>query len=272
MGRRIGASDRAGMKAIADAPDAALAADKAAWRALVADASAPYRRAGRFAWHFARGKLGFDPVFAHVMQNGLIRPGDRVLDIGCGQGLLASLVDAANGASMTARWPSRWHAAPLDAQVTGIDIAPREVRRARAALGSRATFHCVDMREASLPASDVVVLLDALHYISQAEQDALLAGIRRVLAPGGRLVMRVGDGAAGRRSGFARVVDHLVAFARRGRVVAQTTRTAAAWTDALTALGFVVQPHAMGRGTPFANVLLVGTWPSRARELAPSDS
>ena len=36
--------------------------------ALIDAASAPYRRAGRFAWHFARGKLGMDPVFRHVLQ------------------------------------------------------------------------------------------------------------------------------------------------------------------------------------------------------------
>ena len=37
----------------------------AAWASLVDVASAPYRRAGRFAWHFARGKLNLDPVFRH---------------------------------------------------------------------------------------------------------------------------------------------------------------------------------------------------------------
>ena len=39
---------------------AALPAD-AAWRALLDDATAPYRQAGGYAWHFARGKLGRDP-------------------------------------------------------------------------------------------------------------------------------------------------------------------------------------------------------------------
>ena len=39
----------------------------AAWRRLLDRASAPYRGAGRFAWHFARGKLGHDPVFRHLL-------------------------------------------------------------------------------------------------------------------------------------------------------------------------------------------------------------
>ena len=32
-------------------------------RALIGRASAPYRPSGRFAWHFARGKLSRDPGF-----------------------------------------------------------------------------------------------------------------------------------------------------------------------------------------------------------------
>jgi hypothetical protein len=37
-----------------------------AWPALSSGASASYRRAGRFALHFARGKLRWDPVFRHL--------------------------------------------------------------------------------------------------------------------------------------------------------------------------------------------------------------
>ena len=66
-----------------------------AWRELHARSCAPYRAAGRFAWHFARGKLGRDPVFRGLVERGELRCGDgppRVVDIGCGQGLLASLL------------------------------------------------------------------------------------------------------------------------------------------------------------------------------------
>ncbi|HEX2539735.1 MAG TPA: methyltransferase type 11, partial [Caldimonas sp.] len=82
---------------MSDAPPSAL------WRSLIDGASEPYRRAGRFAWHFARGKLRWDPVFGHLVERGLIAPRARVLDIGCGQGLLASLVDAAGTAEREGR-------------------------------------------------------------------------------------------------------------------------------------------------------------------------
>ncbi|MGI4846902.1 MAG: methyltransferase domain-containing protein [Janthinobacterium lividum] len=71
---------------------------------LVAAAAAPYRQAGRFAWHFARGKLAGDPVFAALLEHGLLCGRARILDIGCGQGLLAALLLAAGaaGAASTA--------------------------------------------------------------------------------------------------------------------------------------------------------------------------
>ena len=49
-----------------------------AWPALIDQASASYRPAGRFALHFARGKLRWDPVFRHLLMHGLIAPGSRV--------------------------------------------------------------------------------------------------------------------------------------------------------------------------------------------------
>src|SRR5262249_53534098 len=58
-------------------------------RALVAAAALRYRAAGRFAYYFARGKLAGDPAFRAVLERGLVADG-AVLDIGCGQGLLAA--------------------------------------------------------------------------------------------------------------------------------------------------------------------------------------
>jgi SAM-dependent methyltransferase len=59
-------------------------------RALLDGASAPYRSAGRFAWYFARGKLNGDPAFLGLLERGLIPDDARILDLGCGQGLLAA--------------------------------------------------------------------------------------------------------------------------------------------------------------------------------------
>jgi SAM-dependent methyltransferase len=233
-----------------------------AWRSLVETASAPYARTSRFAMHLARGKLRWDPVFRHLIDSGLIAPRSRVLDIGCGRGLLASLLNAANTEARRGRWPAEWSQAPIDAHVTGIELAPRDVACAREALGASADFVCADIRHAAFPAADAVVLLDVLHYLSIAEQDEVLARVRCALGGGGRLVLRVGDAASRRGFITSQWVDRIVTFVRRQRFPRRAGRTLAQWRAGLVALGFDVSSQPMHRGTPFANVLLVGTVPS----------
>jgi SAM-dependent methyltransferase len=231
----------------------------ATWSTLVESASAPYQRSGRFAWHFARGKLRRDPVFSHLIERGLIAPHSRVLDIGCGQGLLASVIRAAAAAASQGRWPSGWAAAPVDVRVAGIELHARDVARARTALGDGAELVCADMRTAPFAAADTVVLLDVLHYLGIAEQDAVLARVRAALPDGGRLVLRVGDAASRGRFAASRWVDRLVTLARGQGFARPAGRTLAAWQHRLHELGFAVASEPMHKGTPFANVLLVGT-------------
>lgn len=240
---------------------AAAAAARTDWPALLDAASAPYQRVGRFAWHFARGKLGIDPVFRHMLQAGLIPPKARVLDIGCGQGLLASLLQRCGEFERSGRWPRHWPAAPAPARVTGIELMPRDVQRAQAALGSGAgsiaEFICGDMRTTPFPDSDAVVILDVLHYITVLEQNEVLARVRRALPAGGTLLLRIGDASAKRGFVTSQWVDRIVTFVRGHRVVPQYGRTLAEWTAQLESLGFVVKSQPMSEGTPFANVLLV---------------
>lgn len=234
---------------------AAALPPRADWSALRDAASAPYRPAGQFAWRFARGKLGLDPVFRHLLREGLIEPGSRVLDIGCGQGLLASLLRTCAGFEQ--RWPSGWSAAPVAVRVTGIELMPRDVQRARAALGDTAEFVCGDMRHTPFPAVDAVVILDVLHYISVAEQNEVLARVRRALLAGGRLLLRVGDAASRRGFMASQGVDAVVTWVRGHRALPQFGRPLAAWVAQLEAFDFEVRSQPMSQGTPFANVLLV---------------
>ena len=231
----------------------------ATWRSLVSDASAPYRRSGRFAWHFARGKLRWDPVFIHLLSRGLIAPRTCVLDIGCGQGLLASLLAAASRAAHDGRWPTAWAEPPLDVRVRGIELQRRDVERARDALGDAAEIVCADMRSAPFAEADTVVILDVLHYVSEPEQDSVLARVRAALPTGGRLVLRIGDASA--RAGFAisRWVDRLVTFVRGHGIAPLAGRTLASWRERLEELGFAVASEPMHARTPFANVLIVAT-------------
>ena len=224
---------------------------------LTTAASAPYHAEGRFAWHFARSKLSGDPVFAGLLEHGLIPDNTCFLDIGCGQGLLASWLRCAAAFHQQGDWPAHWPAAPRLLSIHGIEIVPRDVQRARRALGDAATFTQGDMCTAPFGKSDVIVILDVLHYVSIAAQDDVLQRAREALAPNGTLLLRVGDAAAGLPFKVSFWVDYAVCVMRGQRNPRMYCRPLTAWCAALADLGFSVRTLQMRQGTPFANVLLV---------------
>jgi SAM-dependent methyltransferase len=242
---------------------------QAAWRALLERARAPYRGSGRFAWYWARGKLGRDPVFRGMLERGDLPTRARVVDIGCGQGLVASLLHACDQAQRAGQWPSAWAAAPSAHSYTGIELTQREVSRgepALAALPFAPRLVCADMRDAALPACDLVLILDVLHYVDIAAQDVLLTRVRDALRAGAadsqtrrppRLLLRVGDAADRRAFAISQWVDRIVTAVRGYGAASAGGRTLRAWTAQLQGLGFEVHGVPMSQGTPFANVLLV---------------
>jgi len=183
-----------------------------------------------------------------------------VLDIGCGQGLLAGLLQSCADLQRSGRWPAVWPSAPAAGAYTGIELMARDVARAEGALGGLALaprFVCDDMCRAALPACDVVVMLDVLHYVDLPAQEVLLARVHDALAPRGRLLLRVGDTAQRRRFVVSQWVDRIVTGVRGHRLPPTWCRSVAEWTALLERLGFAVRALPMSRGTPFANVLLV---------------
>lgn len=226
-------------------------------REMIDAASAPYRAVGRCTWHFARGKLSHDPVFVGLLEHGLIPDRARILDIGCGQGLLASWLLAAGRMQATGTWPEDWPKAPDPVSIHGIELMPHAVERARQVLGGAATFEVGDMCSAAFGAVDAVVILDVLHYVSIAEQDGVLRRARAALAPHGTLILRVGDADGGLRFWFGAWVDHAMGLMHGQRQRRLHCRSLSDWHSALAALGFEVASIPMSRGTPFANVLLL---------------
>lgn len=233
---------------------------KAFIRKLVDEAAAPYRAAGRFAWHFARGKLGGDPAFAGLLAHGLIPDRARLLDIGCGQGLLAAWLRAASTLHDRGEWSAAWPRPPRLRLIHGLELMPRDIERARKALGTSDTttsFTRGDMCSTDFGDFDVVVILDVLHYVDIAAQDDVLRRVRDALLPDGTLLLRIGDAAAGLPFRLSFWVDHVVSFVRGHRHVRMYCRSLAEWHAALTRLGFAVTRMDMHQGTPFANVLLI---------------
>ncbi|MBI3725403.1 methyltransferase domain-containing protein, partial [bacterium] len=105
---------------------------------------------------------------SHVQILDAIRPGTRVLDLGCSQGLLARPL-AAKGV-----------------RTTGVDVGPPEkVSRDLQAYYSRDLELPLDIPESRV--FDYVVVADVIEHLKNREQ--LLRGARRYLKPDGRLLI-----------------------------------------------------------------------------------
>ena len=103
---------------------------------------------------------------------GLITPGSRVLEVGCGLGdLLASLVHDKSAA-----------------QGVGIDISPRMIERARHR-HPELDLRVVDADRDALPQGpfDAIILSDAIGLLDDIQ--AVLERLKPLLAPRGRLIV-----------------------------------------------------------------------------------
>ncbi len=224
---------------------------------LLGRATMPYRSAGLFAWHFAKGKLKGDPAFFGLLEHGLIPNAERLIDLGCGQGLLASWLLEARALFESGNWPAHWPAAPKVENIWGLELMPKDVARARTALSDRALFVQGDICTTDFGKADVAIILDVLHYISYEAQEDVLRRIRTALPLGGTFITRIGDAAGGLPFHFSNWVDRTVFFLRghsTGRIYCRTLNE---WLEVLKRNGFKVEPLSMHRGTPFCNVMLI---------------
>lgn len=121
--------------------------------------------------------------------------GERVLDLGCGDGTLTVKLQAAG------------------CTVTGIDSSPEQVEAARA---RGLDAHVIDAHALPYAAAfDAVFSNAALHWMR--EPDQVLAGVARALRPGGRFVGEMGG--AGNVDSVVRA--YAVELAARGLEVAR---------------------------------------------------
>jgi demethylmenaquinone methyltransferase/2-methoxy-6-polyprenyl-1,4-benzoquinol methylase/phosphoethanolamine N-methyltransferase len=108
-----------------------------------------------------------------------IAPGDHVLDVGCGTGEITMRAKARTGPT---------------GSVTGIDPAPEMVAEARqkaARAGLDIDYHVAAVEALPVAAAsfDVVTSSLMMHHLPQELKPRAVAEIRRVLKPGGRLVI-----------------------------------------------------------------------------------
>jgi len=193
----------------------------------------------------ARARLLNDPMYPFLIDEDVLGTGSRVLDLGCGRGLIGVLVGLFTRAS-----EPRWY--------LGVDRCDRYVRAARQALEDvpGCVVQTLDLRDFDPPAADVVVVNDVLRFLPFTAQDALLRRLARALPSGARLFVREKDAAGGWRFTWAALVDAIKIFLPGHPRHGTHYRRAGDLRNALLAAGFSVQDRTVARAASPAWVLL----------------
>lgn len=118
------------------------------------------------------------PLADDLVEIADIRPGERVLDVACGTGVVARLAAQRVGANGT---------------VAGLDLNPGMLAVARSATPSGMTiqWHEASAEKMPLPDAsfDIVLCQMGLQFVP--DKSAVLREMHRILAPGGRLILNV---------------------------------------------------------------------------------
>lgn len=104
-----------------------------------------------------------------------LAPGDRMLDAGCGSGILAAMAAEIPGTRVLG----------LDANPAAVEFASRTFGRPN--LEFRRGL--VDELDAPPGSFEKISFLEVIEHLSRAQGEAILARFARLLAPGGRLVL-----------------------------------------------------------------------------------
>lgn len=114
------------------------------------------------------------PVSATLLEVAALQPGERVLDAACGSGLIARLAAERVGSSGT---------------VTGLDLSPDMIEVARAVSPATIVWHVGDATSLPGPDDCYNAVLCQMGLMFMQDRQAAVAEMRRVSAPGGRVVV-----------------------------------------------------------------------------------
>ena len=137
------------------------------------DALAGFKEAQKKGWaHFAPLEIATTPTAARLVRHARVRAGQRILDVGCGTGVVALT------------------AARLGARVTGLDLTPELLERAREnsrIAGVEIDWHEGDVEKLPFENAAFDAVLSQFGHMFAPRPDVALAEMLRVLKPGGTI-------------------------------------------------------------------------------------
>lgn len=137
------------------------------------DALAQFKEMQKQAWtHFAPLESRTTAEAARLVKYGGVRPGDRVLDVACGTGVVAVT------------------AARLGARVTAVDLTPELLERAREnarIAGVEIDWLEGDVEQLPLPDTAFDVVLSQYGHMFAPRPEVAVSEMLRVLRPGGTI-------------------------------------------------------------------------------------
>jgi ubiquinone/menaquinone biosynthesis C-methylase UbiE len=182
--------------------------------------------------------VGLGRMHQEMIRLAELRPGLRVLDVGCGTGnLLLALGRERTGLDLVGLDPDR----------RALAMAARKAGRAGVAVDWRRGFaEELPLADASV---DRVFSSMMLHHLDPPAKEAMLAELRRVLRPDGVLVLADMEGHGGG--------DHGGGHGRINRRMTARVRDNGAIPERIAAAGFVVEPAVAFRLGRFGEMSLI---------------
>jgi SAM-dependent methyltransferase len=215
---------------------------EAEWAGTFACVAQRYRGCGRFAGTYVSAKLNRDPVHRDLLALAAREAFGDVVDIGCGRGQLAvALLEAG-----------------LASSVLGLDSHSGHLGQARRAAGGLAFSTVVrDLAQTQdVPDADTVLLIDVLYQLGTDVQISVLREAARAARQ--RVIVRSLDPDRGARSVLTLCLERLTRRISPHSGAQVAVMPVARLAQTLADAGFVVSSAPCWKGTPFANVLLIG--------------
>ena len=184
------------------------------WARVRESISKRYAASGIFHWEFVRGKLRYDPVYFNLLASGTLPSDGRLVDLGCGRGILLALIEESRLLHAAGGWPADWPAPPSGLRLHGVESIRYLVRAARRALRDCSEFQTVDLAGYDPPPARAMVLLDVLHHLTPDEQQQLIRRAAAALEPNGLLLVREPDPERGARFQIKRGINRAIACLR----------------------------------------------------------